>query len=139
MDTAQPTVLTIEGLEALLGALQRRGYHVVGPTRRDQAIVYDDIASIAELPRGWTDQQEGGRYRLARRADDALFGYAVGPQSWKKFLHPPVLRLWRTDRDGSDMHVAPEPDPDERFAFVGVRSCELHAIAIQDKVFLGGG
>jgi len=29
-------------------------------------------------------------------------------------------------------------DPDERFAFIGVRSCELHAIAIQDKVFLGG-
>ena len=25
-----------------------------------------------------------------------------------------------------------------KFAFLGARSCELHAIAIQDKVFLGG-
>ena len=50
---------------------------------------------LADLPAGWTDRQDAGRYRLADRADDALFGYAVGPQSWKRFLHPPVERLWR--------------------------------------------
>jgi len=139
METAQPTVVSTEGLEALLDTLRRRGYRVVGPTVRDQAIIYDDIASIADLPRGWTDAQEGGRYRLARREDDALFGYAVGPHSWKKFLHPPVLRLWRAERDADRVCVVPEPDPDERFAFIGVRACELHAIAIQDKVFLESG
>lgn len=138
MDTAQQTVLTIEGLKALLETLRRGGYRVVGPTVRDKAIIYDDIASIDDLPRGWTDEQEGGRYRLARRNDDALFGYAVGPQSWKKFLHPPVLRLWRTERDADGICIVPESDPAERFAFIGVRACELHAIAIQDRVFLGG-
>jgi ferredoxin len=66
-----------------------------------------------------------------------LFGYAVGPQSWKKFLHPPVLNLWRARRDGNTVHVLPQPDREERFAFIGVRACELHAIAIQDRVFLG--
>ena len=137
MDTAQLAVTT-EGLQALLDALRRRGYRVVGPIVRDQAIVYDDIGSIADLPRGWTDEQDGGRYRLTRRDDDALFGYAVGPHSWKKFLHPPILNLWRAERDGANVHVVPEPDPEERFAFIGVRSCELHAIAIQDRVFLGG-
>lgn len=138
MDSAEQAVLTVEGLQALIDVLKRRGYRVVGPTLRDEAIVYDDIASLADLPRGWTDRQHGGSYRLARREDDALFGYAVGPQSWKKFLHPPVLRLWRATREGNAMHVAREPDPDERFAFIGVRSCELHAITIQDKVFMGG-
>jgi ferredoxin len=131
-------VITTEGLQALLDALRRRGYRVVGPAVRDQAIVYDDITSIAGLPRGWTDAQDGGRYRLVRRGDDALFGYAVGPQSWKKFLHPPVLRLWSAERKGDDIRVLPEPDAGERFAFLGVRACELHAIAIQDRVFLGG-
>jgi hypothetical protein len=122
----------------LLDALRRRSYRLVGPTVRDEAIVYDDIAAIDDLPRGWTDEQDGGQYRLLRRDDDALFGYAVGPHSWKKFLHPPVLRLWRAERDAQSVRVAPEPEPDERFAFIGVRSCELHAIAIQDEVFLGG-
>lgn len=131
-------ILTGEGLSALLAVLRGRGFRVVGPTLHDRAIVYDDIVSIVDLPKGWTDQQDGGQYRLARRNDDAMFGYAVGPQSWKKFLHPPILRLWRSERDGENVRVARETDPDERLAFIGVRSCELHAIAIQDRVFLGG-
>ena len=138
MQAAEQSVITTEGLQALLDALHRRGYRVVGPTLRDQANVYDDIAAVADQPKGWTDEQDGGRYRLIRGDDEALFGYAVGPHSWKKFLHPPVLRLWQAKRSGDATVVVSEPEPDERFAFIGVRSCELHAIAIQDKVFLGG-
>ena len=84
MDTAQQAVLTIDGLQILLDALRQRGYRVVGPTVRDQAIVYDDIASIDRPAAGWTDEQDGGHYRLKRRDDDALFGYAVGPHAWKR-------------------------------------------------------
>lgn len=138
MDSTQRAVITVEGLQALLDALRRRGYRLVGPTLRDQAIVYDDITAVADLPKGWRDEQEGGHYRLLRRDDNMLFGYAVGPHSWKKFLHPPVLRLWHTERHGDETHVMREPEPDERFAFIGVRSCEINAIAIHDKVFLGG-
>ncbi len=134
----QQQVLTLDGLAGLLNVLANRGYRVVGPTLRDRAIVYDDIASPADLPEGWTDQQDAGRYRLVRRDDAALFGYAVGPHSWKQFLHPPVQRLWRATRDGDDVQVIAEPVAAERFAFIGVRACELHAIAIQDRVFLGG-
>ena len=67
-------------------------------------------------------------------------GYAVGPQSWKQFLHPPNLRLWRARRgeDGTGLEILEEPTPSPRYAFIGVRSCELHAIAIQDQVFLPG-
>ncbi|MEP0323608.1 MAG: sulfite reductase subunit A, partial [Bauldia litoralis] len=83
----EQSVLTVAGVEALFAALRDRGYRVVGPTVRDQAIVYDDIATVDDLPRGWTDEQDGGHYRLNRRDDDALFGYVVGPHSWKKFLH----------------------------------------------------
>jgi ferredoxin len=138
MSSVQQAVLTVAGLQTLITALQRRGYRVVGPTVRDQAIVYDDISSIADLPRGWTDDQDGGRYRLARRKDNALFGYAVGPQSWKRFLHPPVQRLWRSERSADGVKVVPEAPAAERLAFIGVRACELHAIAIQDRVFLEG-
>ena len=138
MEADQHSVLSTSGVAHLLDTLRRRGYRVIGPTVRDQAIVYDDISSLADLPRGWTDEQAGGRYRLIRRDDDALFGYAVGPHSWKKFLQVPVQRLWRADRSGNEMHVSAEPNPDQLLAFVGVRSCELHAMAIQDRVLLEG-
>jgi sulfhydrogenase subunit beta (sulfur reductase) len=126
-------------LAALLDALRRGGYTVVGPTVRDGAIVYDEIAGIEDLPAGWTDRQDGGSYRLVPRADSALFGYAVGPHSWKRFLFPPLARLWQAERtpDGG-FTVTEEPDEGVAYAFIGVRSCELHAIAVQDRVFLGG-
>ena len=138
MKAVPQSVLTTDGVAALLEALRRRGYRVIGPTVRDRAIVYDDIASLADLPRGWTDEQDGGRYRLHRRNDNALFGYAVGPHSWKKFLHTPAQRLWKAERGPEGLRIVPEPDSAERLAFVGVRACELHAIAIQDRVLLEG-
>jgi len=125
-------------LDELIQALTRRGYEVVGPTIREGAIVYDRLASAKDLPVGWTDDQEGGTYRLKQRGDKALFGYAVGPHSWKQFLHPPVVRLWRADYSANSFTIVPEKQEPPKFAFLGVRACELHAIRIQDKVFLEG-
>ncbi len=136
--TAGAAILTRDGLQALITALAAAGYRVVGPTLRDQAIVYDDIGGADDLPAGWTDMQDGGSYRLRRRADDALFGYAVGPHSWKRFLHPSHLTLWRAGRAGADVALATPRETVDRFAFIGVRACDLHAIRIQDRVFLGG-
>ncbi|HYB41488.1 MAG TPA: 4Fe-4S dicluster domain-containing protein [Candidatus Methylomirabilis sp.] len=138
-DTAGPFILTREGLGELFAALRRREYRLVGPTLADGAIVYDEIETPADLPIGWTDEQEAGTYRLRRRDDQAMFGYVVGPHSWKKFLFPPALRLWSARR-AEDTGFAVEPPPAEppRYALIGVRACELHALAIQDRVFLGG-
>jgi ferredoxin len=134
----EPVVVDRSDFQSLLDVLAEQGYTIMGPTVRDGAIVYDEVRAVEDLPAGWTDEQDGGRYRLKRRADQALFGYAVGPQSWKKFLHPPVLPLWKGTRDDAGFQVAAEPAPVPKWAFLGVRSCELHAIAIQDRVFLGG-
>ena len=82
--------------------------------------------------------QEAGSYRLARRDDEARFGYAVGPHSWKQFLFPPRIRLWQARRRNGGFEIEEEPTEDTPLAFFGVRSCELHAIAIQDRVFLEG-
>ncbi|MCJ2177816.1 4Fe-4S dicluster domain-containing protein [Novosphingobium album (ex Hu et al. 2023)] len=124
------------GLQCLFDVLADEGYRVVGPTLRDDAIVYGDIDGVTDLPSGWTDRQAPGRYALERRQDNALFGYAVGPHSWKKFLFPPIETLWSAHRgaDGAMSVTVPER-PADKFAFVGVRSCEIHAMAVQDKVF----
>ncbi len=131
-------IIDRNALDLLFAALTRRGYQLVGPTVRDGAIIYDELTSTADLPVGWTDEQEGGTYRLKPRGDQALFGYVVGPHSWKKFLHPPVRRLWQAEREGKSFRITPEAPAAPKFAFIGVRACELQAIAIQDRIFMGG-
>src|SRR5659263_352635 len=81
--------------------------------------------------------RDGGIYRIRRRNDEALFGHNAGPHSWKNALFPPSLRLWHARRsaDGG-LEVEEEAAEPPRYAFIGVRSCDLHAIAIQDKVFV---
>ena len=131
-------IIGYEDFQQLFDVLLDIGYHVAGPTLRDNAIVYDEISSISELPSGYTDEQDGGKYRLKKRDDSALFGYAVGPHSWKKFLHPPVMSLWKAERTGDEIKTIEEKEDTKKYAFIGVRSCELHAMAIQDKVFMEG-
>ncbi len=136
---ASRAVVDRAGLAALIEVLRHRGYRVVGPRVRDGAVVYDELDSIEDLPAGWTDEQDGGTYRLRRRDDGALFGYAVGPHSWKRFLFPPETLLWRARRTEDGLAVEGEEPEAPRYAFLGVRPCDLHAIAIQDRVFLGDG
>jgi formate hydrogenlyase subunit 6/NADH:ubiquinone oxidoreductase subunit I len=131
-------LLSREGLDGLLTALRGGGYRVLGPVVRDGAIVYDDIERTDDLPAGKGDEQAGGTYRLVDRGDDLLFGYAVGPHSWKRILHPPRTRLFRAEQRGAGFEVREEAHDDERCAFLGVRPCDLEAIAVQDRVFLGG-
>jgi sulfhydrogenase subunit beta (sulfur reductase) len=138
LEPGSSAVVDVDGLEQLLDNLKRRGYQVVGPTLRDGAIVYDEISVVADLPAGWTDQQDGGSYRVVPRRDGALFGYAVGPHSWKKFLHPPVLKLWEAKRTEQGFVINESESHAPKYAFLAVRSCELHAIAIQDRVFRSG-
>ncbi len=127
-----------DGLTALVEALRQQGYRVVGPTVRDGAIVLDEISSADELPHGWTAQHEAATYRVERREDDAVFGWAVGPHSWKQELLPSRVRLWRAAARNEAPAIEEEPPPDRPLALLGARSCDLHAIAIQDRVFLEG-
>lgn len=124
-----------ESLQELLVVLKNKGYTTLGPTINGRAIVYDELKSISDLPVGWRDIQAAGSYRLERGERGTLFAYVIGAHSWKKFLQPSVRRLWRAKRDGAGFKVVPGKDHIPKYAFIGVRSCELSAIAIQDKVF----
>ena len=142
MNKKSPTnsrvIVAREDLQQLLDVLTQQEYQLIGPTINEGAIVYDRVSKVEDFPIGWTDEQDGGTYRLRSRNDKAVFGYVVGPHSWKKYLFPSRVRLWKAQRQGQNIQVNPEiPDSTKR-AFIGVRSCELNAIAIQDKVFLSG-
>lgn len=125
-----------EHFQALLDLLWGGGYRVIGPTVAQQAIVYDEIRRIDDLPRGWTDEQSGGTYRLQRRDDDAWFGFVVGPHSWKRYLFPPQATVAQADRTAAGWHMRDVPDEEPPYAFLGVRACELAALAVQDRTFM---
>ncbi len=131
-------ILASGHFDFLLQALKKLDFEVIGPTLRESAIVYDCVSSSRDLPEGWTEVQEGGKYRLKRREDSTLFGYSVGPVTWKKFLFPPVSRLLKAQRTNGHFEIVPEEHKSTKYAFVGVRACDIQAIAIQDKVFLKG-
>jgi sulfhydrogenase subunit beta (sulfur reductase) len=132
-------VIQAETLDRLLEVLRGRGFVPIGPTVRQGAITYDEIDSVADLPAGLTDVQDGGHYRLVPREDGALFGYNVGPNSWKSHLFPATLTLWKARRsEAGGLEVEEEPAERPPYAFIGVRSCDIHAIAVQDRTFMEG-
>ncbi|MEQ8231625.1 MAG: 4Fe-4S dicluster domain-containing protein, partial [Gammaproteobacteria bacterium] len=136
--SAPPRYLARADFDCLIEALSARGYRVIGPRVEDGAIVYDELGASDELPSGWGDEQEAGHYRLRRRGDDALFGYNVGPTAWKRFLHPPRVKLLEAvrDADGALSFSAMRAQAPQQ-ALLGVRACELAAIAVQDRVLNG--
>ncbi|MCK7622193.1 4Fe-4S dicluster domain-containing protein [Streptomyces sp. RS10V-4] len=136
---ATTAVLGTDGMAALIRALTARGRTVIGPTVRDGAIVLAELTDGAELPYGWGVELAAGHYRVRPRADGAAFAHSAGPQSWKTYLHPQRERQWSADRaaDGAWV-VSEEAAPPPAYAFLGVRPCDLRAIAVQDRVLAGG-
>ncbi len=130
--------LDVDGLDRLIAALSERGFAPHGPIVRDGSIVWGPLRGVADLPAGWTLEQDAGRCQLVRRGDGALFGWAVGPDSPKRLFLPPSLQLFTARRDDEGGFAldppAPAPGP---IALIGARPCEIAAIAVQDRVLLG--
>lgn len=129
-------IIEVESLQKIIDKLNFLGYQTIAPTVSENTIVYDEITKISELPIGFIDEQSGGHYRLKKDSRPTFFSYTVGANSWKKYLHPPKVKLWQIKRAGKKMEIVKEENFSQKFAFIGVRGCELAAISIQDRVFL---
>lgn len=133
-----PRLMAFDNLRQLVQALINRGYDVIAPTVRDGAITLDRLESAAEIAVGWTDEQKPAQYRLRRVDGQFAFGYGVGPQSWKKYLHPAEIKLWSAEKQDQTFRILNnEPATRRPLAFFGVRACDLAAIAVQDRVLAG--
>lgn len=123
----------------LLSVLTGRGYRCAGPMLRNGAIVYDMLSGAGDLPRGIQVRQEPGSYRVDDGGTERLFDWANGPQALKPFLFTPRERLWQARRSTTGelcfTEEIPQPEP---LAVIGVRACDLAALALQDKHFLEG-
>lgn len=127
-----------EALGNLLDALKREGYQTIGPTVHNREVMVDVLTSISDLPLGWHDEQDAGTYGLNKDATGTFFGYVVGADSFKRVFHPPLLRLWQAKCRDEGFHVIKEKSDISKYALIGVRSCDIHAIRILDRVFNTG-
>ncbi len=128
-------------LGMLFDILSEQGYRIIGPqsdrSQREGAIVYDELNGPASLPAGFHDHQAAGQYRLKRDDSRRYFAWANGPQALKPLLFSPRETLWQAARDEEGrLHFSeylPDPLPT---AVLGVRACDLAALALQDAHFL---
>lgn len=128
--------MTPSDLAILFANLGKAGYSLIGPRVSEGIITYDHISHPDELPRGVTDQQDSAEYRLSDSDQPHYFSYALGPHTFKRFTFPPRHTLWTITREGDDLNLEDSSPSGEKFAFVGIRPCEIAALSAQDKVFV---
>ena len=137
VESRKKWVLPAEDLARLFEELANRKYRLVGPTKRDGSIVLDQIESVDDLPIGWTLDQDAGSCSLRKEENGAYFSFSSGPHSFKKYLFPPRLKLWEARKQGASFETSNGSNKEPKYAFFGVHACDLKAIAIQDRVFMG--
>jgi len=131
-------VIDRNGFDVLIEVLRGRGLRAMGPVVRDGAIVHGEISSTADLPEGWHDHTSPGKYRLTNDEGSELFGWAVGPASWKSEFFVPNETVWRaTVADGGVTLSEPEEEL-VPVAIIGARPCEIAALGILDRVLRDG-
>jgi sulfhydrogenase subunit beta (sulfur reductase) len=134
----EAAILPAAALATLFELLKQEGFQPVGPTVRDGHLVLDTLEGAADLPQGWTTEADAGAFRLVGRADQAYLGYNLGQESWKKFLFPSRLPLFRAERRDKSVTYQPIADQAPPYALIGVRACELAALEVHDRT-LGHG
>ena len=132
--------LPVDRLQTLVVCLMQEGYQCLGPALENGAIVMRELDAPDGLPRGLQAEQAPGRYRLTTDPSNRYFAWANGPQAIKPQTFAPKESLWRVERNAEGMlqfdAVVPEAP---KQAIIGVRACDLAALALQDAHFLRGG
>lgn len=131
-------VLSRQGLEQLLKQFVATGHRLIGPRVAEGVVQYLTLESAAQLPWGVRDEQQPGSYRLQQGSEGRAFAWACGPQALKPHLFAPQERLWQVVRAKEGLAFTESLPAEERLAVIGVRACDLAALAVQEHHFLQG-
>ncbi|MCU7923960.1 MAG: 4Fe-4S dicluster domain-containing protein [Candidatus Thiodiazotropha sp. (ex Dulcina madagascariensis)] len=130
----RPGFLARNRLQELFDAVTQTGYRMLGPVARDGAIQFAEMTSVEQLAPGLINEQQPGQYRLRQGEGERLFDWNHGPQGIKPHCFSPGEILW--SEQGDPLRFQPHLPEHAPIALVGVRACDLAALAIQDKHFL---
>lgn len=136
--SAAPQWLPHADLQRLIDALRADGRRVLGPVVRESALHWGEIERVADLPIGWRDEQAPGHYRLQPSGGATVFGVVNGHAGVKPHVFTPHEVLLQVEGEGPGglFSATPRLPRAEPIALLGVRSCDLAALAIQDRIFL---
>lgn len=115
----------------------KKVYKVIGPVIKNGTIIFSEIG-FNDIPFGYKDIQGRGSYRLEKVNSDLMFSFSNGMDSFKRYLFPPGREIFSFQRNKKGIQIKPYKNFDAPIAFFGIRSCDLDALRLYDRIFLGG-
>ncbi|RPI32739.1 MAG: sulfite reductase subunit A, partial [Nitrospiraceae bacterium] len=112
-------------------------FRIIGPKIENGVVILTEI-NVHDIPAGYEDHQKAGSYRLVMGERPEIFSFSTGPDSFKRFLHPPVSELFSFRKSRSGITIAPPVRGEKPPAFIGIRACDLSALKLHDRIFLEG-
>ncbi len=134
MDAAAK-LMPADGLDALIRALQARGFEVWAAREQTDALGLAPVETAEDLPRGRIEEAGPGGVQLADGGRDAYFDHTLPMQGLKRLVYPPEERLFETGPDMAVRESAVEARPT---AVIGARPCDLAALDTLTQVFQAG-
>jgi len=122
----------------LIGNLQHQGFTVIGPSLSEGVVRLRELKGAGDLASGVMDVQGPGSYALGGESD-FLFASVNGPDSPKRYLHPAEVELSRIIDKGSGVELVSAFHSDRKYAFFGIRPCDLMGVAVMDRTMLMPG
>jgi len=125
-------------IPGLIRNLRDRGYTVVGPSLSEGVVRLMELTGSADLATGVVDVQAPGSYALGRESP-LVFSSVNGPDSPKRYIHPAEVELSKLVDIGDGIESVSAFHPVGKFAFFGIRPCDLRAVEVMDRTMLTPG
>ncbi len=109
-------------------------YSVVAPVIKEGVISLDLITDISQIPSGFTEDEKGNSYKVAK-SSDRFFSYSRPYLPFKRFIIPPEFVFMKVVKNDGRINFT-EVIPDKKIALFDIRPCDLKALQILDDVFI---
>lgn len=137
-DSVDSWILKKVSFDTFFSALKLEDYKVLSPQVEDGAVTWFEASEADDLKQGFSDQQSVGSYRLNQTESDTWFSIVHGAQSLKNLTFKPRQATVKIIKTEAGISFQAEQPKAEKIAVIGVRACDVAALQIQDRVFLGG-
>ena len=135
----QTLVIDKPDLARIIDLLWKDGYTVVGPTIAQGAIIFDEVRGAGAVAHRLDGRARGGNVPAQAPRRRGVFRLCGRPTLVEEISVPCAIdAVHDRARPRIRSRSSPSPEPAPRYAFLGARSCDLHAIEIQDRVFMQG-